>query len=145
MKITVLLVAAVLAALGISGGSAQLVRGALVASACSIDSMGIAHGFSVATSGSVPSAMSIAEAAAIEEFPGATIADEQVGVIKSDSIPPIDGRVAIVFSMQNVAPMQDSGGAAGKSELMQVDCAVVAYDATTGQFIVSIRDMEPLR
>jgi hypothetical protein len=132
---------AVLAAIVLAVGAVS-VRTFAGAPACSIDGVARKSGLIVDQLDAPASVqLSTVSADALREFSGATVVEERLAKISSVDVPAVDGRTAWVLRLANV-PDTPGGGPAGEQVgNLQTLCTVTMYDANSGEFLITIRNL----
>jgi len=111
---------------------------------CSIAAMAQEYGVTLtSTSGAAPAAESAARTDLLAEFPGAIVAQEEVATLRSASAPVLDGHRGLLMQIEGV-PGNVAGPAGAQPPVVTVTCAVSVYDADTGQFLTTMKDMVPV-
>jgi hypothetical protein len=132
---------AFLAAIVLAVGAVS-VRTFAGASACSIDGVATKSGlivdrFDAPVSVQVPTV----SANALKEFPGSTVVEERLAKISSVVVPVVDGRTAWVLRLANVPDTPSGGPIGAQVGNLQTLCTVTMYDADTGEFLITIRNL----
>lgn len=110
--------------------------------ACSIQSMAAEYGLTIGA----PSAKSLADSASIDasvasEYPASSVVDRTNASIKSDRLPTLDGRDAVLIELANVQDAAVGGPVGFEPGTIRVVCAVTIYDADTGEFLATLKDL----
>jgi hypothetical protein len=112
------------------------------ASACSIDGVATKSGLIVdRLDAPVSVQISTVSADALREFSGATIVEQRLAKISSVDVPAVDGRNAWVLRLANVADTPGGGPIGAQVGNLQTLCTVTIYDADTGEFLMTIRNL----
>jgi hypothetical protein len=128
---------------------ARTTTGAMSASECSIASMAAEFGFTAEPTQQRAVSAAKARDQVSELEPNATVSDELVGILRSERLPVVDGRVGLIFRLEGVIPPPAGSprpdGARGQSSEsgIRITCAISIFDAQTGEFLVSMGRGEP--
>ncbi len=137
-------------ALGTSLLLALTFAGAFVARAatqgvpdCSIAGMADEYGLTLTTpSVSDPVAEDQLVRSVARDYPGASIADQQVATIDSKGLPTVDGRQGVVVLLAGVTPVGIGAPQGFQPGPIRARCVVSVYEALSGEFLVSLEDLE---
>jgi hypothetical protein len=130
-------------ALGIAilgGGAMALASQNPSATGCSIDAMLREYGITGTTVASHAAFLSAATAQVKLEYPNAVIGDYRVASLRSADLPVVDGQVALLMRLDG-ATGAFSGSVGVQPQPARVTCAMSIYDASTGQFIATLKDL----
>lgn len=82
--------------------------------------------------------------------PHATIVEEFVGILRSDRLPVVNDRVALILRLEGVthppaagSPPPDGVLSRDEQSRVKVTCALSIFEAETGEFLVSMGRGEP--
>lgn len=86
-----------------------------------------------------------ARRAALAANPGATIDEQFLAKVTSEALPTLNGHRVVFLRLGNM-PLEPLSGPIGSSPgLGRVQCAVTAYDADTGDFLVQMEHLSVAR
>jgi len=78
----------------------------------------------------------------LAEFPTATVAEQDVGMATSISLPTLNGHRVVAMLLANAPGIILAGSPEGNPDgaISVPACTVTIYDADTGAFLVTIRE-----
>ena len=124
----------------LSGGAMAVASQGVNATGCSIDAMLSEYGITSTTIASDSAYLSSATAQVKLEYPDAVIGDHRIASLRSSDLPVVDGQVALLMRVDGATGAM-SGPVGVQPQPMTVTCAMAVYDAGTGQFIATLKDM----
>lgn len=125
--------------------AAQGTEQATSAGGCSIGELAARQGLAIqpkAVNQSVRSAASI-KLQTLIEYPSATTSEEVLADVQTNALPDLNNRLVWLLRLDNLPAVPVSGPVGHPNTATKVGCAVTAYDARSGEFILTIKELLP--